>query len=186
MKRQPVNYVNNKDILLHLEPWLEERKIAIAEGRETPRIPRFVGEAIMMIATNLARKPNFSGYSFREEMIGDGVENCIKYLHNFNPEKSRNPFSYITLIVYNAYIRRIEHEQKHSYIKHKMMFQSPVYNMIGDFDASDSDTLNAVMESIANDKSNDIISRFEDKLAEKKEKKRIKSEQRALLAETEQ
>lgn len=184
MRRQPVNYINNKDILVHLEPWLEKRKEALARGEEAPRIPRYVGEAIMLIATNLARKPNFSGYSFREEMIGDGIENCIMYLHNFNPEKSRNPFSYITLILYNAYIRRIEREQKHSYIKHKMMFQSPVYNMIGEFDANDTDTLNTVMEAISNDKSNDIISRFEDKLAEKKEKKRIKNEQRSLLAET--
>ena len=75
----------------------------------------------MLIANKLATKSNFSGYSFKEEMISDGIENCIMYMKNFNPEKSTNPFAYFTQIIKFAFIRRIEREKKQQYIKIKNM-----------------------------------------------------------------
>jgi hypothetical protein len=68
----------------------------------------------------LSQKPNFANYPFKEEMIGDGIENCLMYAHNFNPRKSKNPFSYFTQIIYFAFLRRIEKEKKQAYVKLKM------------------------------------------------------------------
>jgi DNA-directed RNA polymerase specialized sigma24 family protein len=180
MKRKSVNYINNADLLAAMEAWLNNRKELLAKGEPMPQIPRYIGEAIMLIANRLARKGNFSGYSFREEMVSDGIENCIMYLHNFNPAKSKNPFGYISLILHNAYIRRIEKESKHSYIKHKLMFNNSMYNGTGEFDQSDQEVISSVMESSQNDKSGDVISKFEDRLKDKKEKKARKDAEKNL------
>lgn len=84
-----------------------------------PRIPDYVGECLLKIATRLSNKPNFANYTFREDMISDAMENCILYMHNFDPKKSQNPFAYFTQIIHYAFIRRIEREKKYSYTKYK-------------------------------------------------------------------
>ena len=73
------------------------------------------------IATHLSYRPNFINYTYREEMIGDGIENCIQYAKNFDPEKSKNPFAYFTQIIYYAFLRRISKEKKQQSIKQKMI-----------------------------------------------------------------
>lgn len=103
--------------------YLGELKKAEAEGLEKPRIPEYIGLAIWKIAENLAKKGNFSGYTFIEEMKSDGIENCMQYLHNFNPEKSHNPFAYFTRIIWFAFLRRITKEKKQQYIKYKLSLQ---------------------------------------------------------------
>ena len=68
-------------------------------------------------------------------MISDGIENCLQYIHNFNPEKSKNPFAYFTQIIYYAFIRRIQKEKKQSHVKHKMIEKQeylPYITMAGD------------------------------------------------------
>ena len=75
----------------------------------------------MKIAERLSHRPNFINYAFREEMVSDGIENCVMYASNFNPEKSSNPFAYFTQIIYYAFLRRIEKEKKQLYIKYKTM-----------------------------------------------------------------
>lgn len=89
------------------------------EGKQQPRVPNYIGDCIMRIAYKLSNKPNFINYPFKEEMIGDGIENCIMYVNNFNPDKSTNPFAYFTQIIYYAYLRRIEKEKKALYTKYK-------------------------------------------------------------------
>jgi hypothetical protein len=170
--RKSINYINNKDLHQEMIKFIDGRKAALAAGKQPPQISKYIGQAIMLIADRLARKGNFSGYSFKDEMISDGIENCIMYLHNFNPEKSNNPFAYITLIIWRAYIRRIEKEAKHSYIRHKLMFTNPVLNGTGEsMDKSDMDAISSAMESMSNEKSADIIEKFETKLQKKKDKK---------------
>ena len=78
-----------------------------------------VGAALLKIANRLSTKPNFINYTFREEMVSDGIENCINYIGNFDPDKSKNPFAYFTQIIYYAFLRRIQKEKKQLYIKHK-------------------------------------------------------------------
>jgi hypothetical protein len=78
----------------------------------------------MDIAENLAKKPNFANYPFKEEMIGDAVENCMMYTTNFDPSKSKNPFAFFTQIIFYAFLRRIQKEKKHLYIKMKKFEES--------------------------------------------------------------
>ena len=94
--------------------------IAKEKGIDPPLISNYLGDCFLKIATHLSYKPNFVNYMFREDMIGDGIENCVQYIHNFNPEKSKNPFSYFTQIIYYAFLRRIEKEKKQNFIKFKL------------------------------------------------------------------
>ena len=96
-------------------------KQAIKDGKEPPRVSEYIGECIYKIATRLSTKPNFINYSYRDEMICDGIENCLQYINNFNPEKSQNAFAYITQIIYYAFLRRIQKEKKQTHIKNKII-----------------------------------------------------------------
>ena len=120
-KRATRNYVNNKDLLAALIAYREAVAEAEEGGEDKPVVPDYIGKCIMMIAQRLATRPNFSGYMYKEEMISDGIENCLQYIHNFDPDKSKNPFSYFTQIIYYAFLRRIQKEKKQSHIKNKMI-----------------------------------------------------------------
>lgn len=109
-------YVNNSEFLEKIKKFKSEYK----KGKVT-RIPEDIAETILNIATNLAKSPKFNGYTYKDEMISDGVLNCIEKIHNFSSRKSNNPFAYFTQIIYFAFLRRIKGEHKHSYIKNKMM-----------------------------------------------------------------
>ena len=102
---------------------------AIKDGKEPPRVSEYIGECIYKIATRLSTKPNFINYSYRDEMICDGIENCLQYINNFNPEKSQNAFAYITQIIYYAFLRRIQKEKKQAAIKHKAIMNSGILMM---------------------------------------------------------
>lgn len=106
------HYVDNKQFLEAISEY-RERVIAAKEaGEEKPRVTEYLGECMVKIANHLAYKSNFVNYTFRDEMILDGIENCITYIDNFDPEKSKNPFAYFTQITYYAFIRRIQKEKK--------------------------------------------------------------------------
>ena len=94
------------------------------EGVRRPQIPNYIGECFYKIATHLSYKPNFVNYMFRDDMIGDGVENCVMYIANFNPEKSTNPFAYFTQVIYFAFLRRIAKEKKQLETKTKLLERS--------------------------------------------------------------
>lgn len=113
------HYVNNADFLASLIDYKERCKIAQEKNKEDPPIPNYVGECFLKIAEHLSRKPNFVSYSFRDEMISDGIENCIQYFRNFDETKSKNPFAYFTQIIYFAFLRRITKEKKQLYVKYK-------------------------------------------------------------------
>ena len=118
-KRQKHNYVDNKKFLAEM---IKYRESVISSSEEDrPRVPYYIGDCIMKIATHLSYKPNFVNYTFREEMISDGVENCLQYIDNFNPEKSKNPFAYFTQIIHYAFLRRIQKEKKQLDIKTKII-----------------------------------------------------------------
>lgn len=119
------HYVNNAEFLAALIEHKKKVKEAEENGQPKPQIPNYVGECILKIANHLAYKPNFINYSYRDDMVLDGIENCIQYLDNFNPEKSSNPFAYFTQIIYYAFLRRITKEKKQSYIKGKLIQDMP-------------------------------------------------------------
>merc|ERR1712224_1194508 len=107
-KAKPEHYVNNKEFTAAIAEHNKAVKDAIAKGEEPPRVTEYIGECIYKIATRLSTKPNFINYSYRDEMICDGIENCLQYINNFNPDKSQNAFAYITQIIYYAFLRRIQ------------------------------------------------------------------------------
>ena len=123
-RRKTENYVNNRDFLDALMVYRKEVAEAEANGQPKPRVPPYIGECFLKIATHLSYKPNFVNYMFREDMICDGIENCLQYIHNFNPEKSTNPFAYFTQIIYFAFLRRISKEKKQLEIKAKILEKS--------------------------------------------------------------
>ena len=123
---KPKHYVNNTDFLNALIEYKLVCNKAEMENPTEPLIPNYIGECFLKIANHLSRKPNFVLYSFREEMVGDGIENCIMYFRNFDPIKSSNPFAYFTQIIYFAFLRRIQKEKKQMYVKYKATEQSSI------------------------------------------------------------
>jgi hypothetical protein len=133
--KKPVHYVNNVEFLESIKRYKKLCLEAESCGDSKPQIPNYLGECILKIATKLANRPNFINYSYKDDMILDGIENCIMYFDNFDPEKSSNPFSYFTQIIYYAFLRRIEKEKKQSYIKGKLIRDTTVES----FEVQDSD-----------------------------------------------
>ena len=119
MTKATKHYVNNADFLAALIEYKKACDEAKKKNKPDPQIPNYIGECFLKIADHLSRKPNFISYSFRDEMIADGIENCLMYFRNFDPEKSKNPFAYFTQIIYYAFLRRIMKEKKQLYVKYK-------------------------------------------------------------------
>jgi len=129
-KKKKPHYVNNKQFLEAMIEW----KAAVAEAEENdeprPQVTNYIGECFLKIANHLSYRPNFINYTYRDEMISDGIENCLQYMSNFDPEKSKNPFAYFTQIIYFAFIRRITKEKKQSKIKDKLLKSSNIEELI--------------------------------------------------------
>ena len=119
-RKRSEHYVNNKEFLEAIVEYKRKVKVALDAGEPKPRITNYLGECFLKIATHLSYKPNFVNYMFREDMICDGIENCVQYIHNFNPEKSSNPFAYFTQIIHYAFLRRIQKEKKQMEIRSKV------------------------------------------------------------------
>ena len=121
MKKKPEHYVDNKEFLAALSEYKKKVQDALTEEAPRPMIPNYIGECFLKIAQHLSYRPNFINYPFREDMISDGIENCVQYIHNFDPEKSKNPFAYFTQIIHYAFLRRIQKEKKQLDIKTKII-----------------------------------------------------------------
>ena len=120
-KKKKEHYVNNKEFLQAMIVYKKLCKEAEESGDEKPLVTNYIGECFLKIANHLSYRPNFINYTFRDDMISDGIENCLQYLGNFNPEKSTNPFAYFTQIIYYAFIRRIQKEKKQTTIKNRLI-----------------------------------------------------------------
>jgi DNA-directed RNA polymerase specialized sigma subunit len=133
--KKPVHYVDNVRFLEEIEQYKKACLEAEEAGEDKPIIPNYLGECVLKIATKLANRPNFINYSYKDDMILDGIENCIMYFDNFDPAKSKNPFSYFTQIIYYAFLRRIEKEKKQSYIRGKLIRDTTIES----FETQESD-----------------------------------------------
>ena len=120
-KKKSEHYVNNKEFLEALIVYRSKVEHSKDNDLPKPRITNYLGECFLKIATHLSYKPNFVNYMFREDMISDGIENCVQYIYNFDPAKSKNPFAYFTQIVHYAFLRRIQKEKKQLDIKTKII-----------------------------------------------------------------
>lgn len=168
------HYVDNKKLLEELTKYRKSVIEARNDNKIKPRLSNYVGECILLIANKLSNRPNFINYPFKDEMISDGIENCLMYIDNFDPEKSSNPFAYITQIVYFAFIRRITREKKHLYTKHKLIERSMIHNEF----ATQSEWNEREEQSFfENEHMNDFVRSFEETMVKKKKKKAIGIEQ---------
>jgi len=107
------HYVDNK----RFQALLIERKSIVVETGARPRITEELGGMLLRISENLSYRRNFINYSYREEMVGDGVENCLKYIDNYDTENYANPFAYFTQACFYAFVRRINKENKQTTVK---------------------------------------------------------------------
>ena len=147
-RKRSEHYVNNKEFLAALIRYREDVEIARLQDKPKPVIPKYIGECFLKIANHLSFKPNFVNYMFKDDMVCDGIENCVQYIHNFNPEKSQNPFAYFTQIIHYAFLRRIQKEKKQLEIKNKILERTgyeQVFNHDGDDNFSD---YNSIKDSV--------------------------------------
>jgi len=118
------HYVNNKEFLEAMKVYRKAVNKAKREKKPKPPVTDYIGSCFLKIANHLSYRPNFINYTFRDDMISDGIENCLQYLDNFNPTKSNNPFAYFTQIIYYAFVRRIQKEKKQVTIKNRLITES--------------------------------------------------------------
>lgn len=123
-KKKPEHYVDNKKFLQAMILYRKSVNKAKRSKLEKPPVTDYIGECFLKIANHLSYRPNFINYTFRDDMISDGIENCLQYLDNFDPKQSNNPFAYFTQIIYFAFIRRIQKEKKQVTIKQKLITEA--------------------------------------------------------------
>jgi DNA-directed RNA polymerase specialized sigma subunit len=123
-KKKSEHYVNNKEFLEAMKLYRKSVNKAKKEKKQKPPVTDYIGSCFLKIANHLSYRPNFINYTFRDDMISDGIENCLQYLDNFNPSKSNNPFAYFTQIIYYAFVRRIQKEKKQVTIKNRLITES--------------------------------------------------------------
>lgn len=166
------HYVDNKKLYTEMIKYHNEYKRSKELGTEPPRVNEYIGECIWLIAHRVATSKNFVGYSYKEEMIGDAIENCLRYIHNFDPDKSQNPFAYFTQIMSFAFIRRIDKEKKQQYIKYRAMENSVVLNQLVELPPDDQSHFQATLAAMDMDKLSTLSEKYGSKATKKAPKKR--------------
>lgn len=165
--RRKINYINNKTLYGAMIHYKNELREAEKSNKQKPIVTKYIGESILLICNNLAKKPNFSGYTYKHDMISDGIMDCIAAVDNFDPDKTNNPFAYFTQIAWNAFLRRIQKEKKQTYIKHKNYENSFLLMDIHD------EMNGGNMQLKSNDYSSEIVRSFEDKLTKTKKQSKL-------------
>ena len=144
--KQKPHYVDNKKFLVAMTEWRLKYDKAEKAKRKQPAVTNYIGECFLKIANHLSYRPNFINYTYRDDMISDGIENCLQYMSNFNPEKSNNPFAYFTQIIYYAFIRRIQKEKKQQDVKAKLIANSGTEMMMDSLVGDDAQYKNQMLE----------------------------------------
>tara|TARA_B100000953_G_scaffold283256_1_gene262095 strand:- start:110 stop:682 length:573 start_codon:yes stop_codon:yes gene_type:complete len=176
--KNKAHYVDNSEFLEAMIVYKKEYDDAIKNEKPLPIISEYLGSVFLKIAQRLSFRPNFINYAFKNDMISDGIENCLHYIHNFNPEKSSNPFAYFTQIIYYAFIRRIQKEKKQLYIKYKSMQN---YETMPGY--MDQDRTNDVPNPIGDYRNSDfkvVVDEFVDTFEKSKKKKTVKKPESTL------
>ena len=136
--KQKPHYVDNKKFLQAMIEYRDKCRKAEEKNRKKPPVTNYIGECFLKIANHLSYRPNFINYTYRDDMISDGIENCLQYMNNFDPDKSDNPFAYFTQIIYYAFIRRIQKEKKQMQVKAKIIANAGVENMMDQLAGDDT------------------------------------------------
>jgi len=176
----PNYYINNAQFCDLLKEYKADCLEAENCDLPLPRIPEKIGEAFLLIVTRLSSRGNFSGYTYKEEMVGDAIENCIVAAHNFDPSKSQNPFAYFTQIAWYAFLRRIEKEKKQTYVKYKAYENAVIEDEM--FSGS-SENYQSNGLDISNEKMIPILEKYNKKATPKKRKKKLKGVEKFINEE---
>lgn len=162
------HYVDNDKFYEEIKKYHDAYHAAKNAGKDLPQIPNYIGECFLLIAQRLGTNRNFRNYTWLDEMCMDGVENCVRYCHSFDPYKYNKPFAYFTQVIYYAFLRRIERESKQSYIKYKAMEQSIIHNTLVELAPDDASHFQVAISSMMDE------TKFA-ALSEKYEKKAVES-----------
>jgi hypothetical protein len=166
-KPKPKPYVNNAKLYGVMCGYATARNAAKKAEQPLPPIPNYIGECFVLICTKLGGKGNFVNYSYNDEMVGDGIENCLAAVDSFDPDKSKNPFAYFTQIAWYAFLRRIAKEKKQNAIKHKNFINNDIFNEMAHEERYTG-------QSTHNEYSDDVIRNYEEKIEKsKKIKKKV-------------
>jgi hypothetical protein len=165
------HYVDNEKFYAALVERKSEVDLALAAGKEPPQITDYLGKCIFDICTHLAYMPSFINYSFRNEMIGDAIENCIEAIDKFDSVEYKKPFAYFTQISYWAFLRRIEKEKRQQYIKFKLLEEIPIDEMVEIQNHDTGDVHYRSVVDMVRENSYFNTKEYEDKLAAKRKPK---------------
>ena len=171
-KVNKIHYVDNAKFLEAMIEYKKEYIKAKEENADLPMISEYLGSVFLKIAQRLSFRPNFINYAFKNDMISDGIENCLHYIHNFNPEKSNNPFAYFTQIIFYAFIRRIQKEKKQLYIKYKSMQNYEIAPEYMDYKNSTNNSVS--LSDYGNSDFKVMVDDFVDTFEKSKKKKAVK------------
>ena len=134
-RKKSIHYVNNADFSTAVVSYVEKVEKARKEETDIPKVPDYIAQCFLRIAEGLSHKANFIRYTYREEMVMDAVENCLKAIGNYNLEAATrtgkpNAFAYFTQITWYAFLRRITKEKKQQEIKLKYLTKSGVESFV--------------------------------------------------------
>ena len=162
-KRASIHYVNNADFSQAVVDYVSQVQEAKKKQEKLPIVPDYIAQCFLRIAEGLSHKSNFIRYTYREEMVMDAVENCLKAIENYNLEAATrtgkpNAFAYFTQITWYAFLRRIAKEKKQQDIKIKYLTKSGIENFVDN--------------ELGDDISNQVVGAFVDTLRDRIEKVR--------------
>ena len=149
--KESEHYVNNKEFSQAVIEYVTSAKEAEEAGEEYPMVPNYIAECFLRISNRLSYKSNFINYTYRDEMVMDAVENCLKAIKNYNVEaatRSGNPnaFAYFTQISWYAFIRRINKEKRQQEIKMRYLSKTDLDTfMEGQFDRDEDPEMHAAI-----------------------------------------
>jgi len=135
MTKEKPHYVNNKEFSHAVVDHVKSVELAVSENREPPKVTNYIATCFMKISEGLSHRPNFVRYTYREEMVMDAVENCLRAIQNYNIDTATrtgkpNAFSYFTQICFFAFIRRITKEKKQQDIKYRYIERMGIEDFI--------------------------------------------------------
>lgn len=168
--KDKAHYVNNKELYAVMKEYHEYKNKCLAENKPIPPLPEKAARAIMQIARRRCNSPMFVGYSpaWKEEMIGNAILLAISYGHNFDPNKTNNPFAYFTQICHNAITEQLKVEKTNLYVVYKSM------NMIDNFHGEVEEDIEAQFSDVildGQDKRDAFIRDYEEMLERRKQRK---------------
>ena len=183
-KKRNIHYVNNKDFSQAVVDYCTDLGNAKKSNSNLPIVPDYIAQCFLKIAEGLSHKSNFIRYTYREEMVMDAVENCLKAIENYDIKAATrtgnpNAFAYFTQITWYAFLRRIAKEKKQQDIKMKYIKSSGIEEYI--YDPSGDQTAETVVRNFVDtlkDRIDDVKARDSELkefvTEEKKKQKKIR------------